>query len=125
MSKDTVYTAEVLAGLVERYSAVMDEAYEVRSKLVAEMADELGVTVPSLRGKLVSAGVYKSQEKAVEANGEKGLEKADYIKALEALTGQKLTSFGNATKKDLRAVFEYVRDMALQYEVEHPTPNAE
>lgn len=115
-----VYTKEVVEGLVARYREVIAEDYATRTERVKEMADELNVTVPSLRGKLVSEGVYVAQEPKVEANGVAGLTKTDFIKALEAVTGKKLPSFAKATKKDVETVWNYIRDASIQAEEKHP-----
>ena len=104
-----VYTEEVVAGLVSDYLEVADQDYETRTALVKDLADELGVSVASVRGKLVKAGVYKANETVkADGTGTKGMAKEDYVKALEAISGESLGSFAKATKKDLAAFWGYM-----------------
>jgi len=99
-----VYTETVMANLVARYGDVVKENYDARTAVVKQLAEELKVSVPSLRAKLVGEGVYVAKE-AAKTNG---MSKEEYVKAFEAISGETLTSFNKATKKDLEAFWGYV-----------------
>ena len=103
---ESVYTETVVANLVARYSDVVAETYESRSAVVKELADELKVSVASVRAKLSREGVYVAKEVATGTT--RGMSKEDYVKALEAISGESLTSFTKATKKDLKSFWDYV-----------------
>lgn len=103
---DNVYTDTVMTNLVARYNDVVAEDYTARTAVVKELADELKVSVPSVRAKLVRAGVYVAKETAKSEGN--GMAKEDYVKAFEAISGESLTSFTKATKKDLKAFWDYV-----------------
>lgn len=103
---DTVYTETVMTNLVARYNDVKTEDYTIRTAVVKELADELKMSVASVRSKLVREGVYVAKEIAKTTGN--GMSKEDYVKALEAISGETLTSFTKATKKDLEAFWNYV-----------------
>ena len=103
---DTVYTDEVVTEIVDTYSAASDGDYDARSAVVKELAEKFEVSVASVRSKLVREGVYVAKEAAKSATS--GKTKEDYVKALEAISGESLTSFSKATKKDLEAFWNYV-----------------
>jgi len=103
---DNVYTDTVVENLVTRYNDVKGENYEARSAVVKELADELKVSVGSVRSKLVRENVYVAKETAKSTS--KGMSKEEYVKAFEAVSGESLTSFNKATKKDLEAFWNYI-----------------
>ena len=103
---DSVYTETVMANLVARYKDVVAKDYDTRTAVVKELADELKVSVASVRSKLVREGVYVAKE-AAKTKGA-GMSKDEYVKALEAVSGETLTSFTKATKKDLEAFWNYM-----------------
>ena len=103
---DTVYTETVVADVVERYEAVKDENYATRTAVVKELAEEYGVSVQSMRSKLVNEKVYRAKEKA-EASGA-GTSKDEYVRALSAIVGTDVKSFTKATKADLKTVVDYI-----------------
>jgi hypothetical protein len=103
---DNVYTDEVVADVVKTYNAVVDKDYDERTEVVKSLADKYKVSVASLRSKLVRENVYVAKEAAKSATS--GKTKEDYVKALEAVSGETLTSFNKATKKDLEAFWGYV-----------------
>ena len=103
---DTVYTETVVANLVARYTDVAEKDYDARTAVVKELADELKQSVASVRSKLVREGVYVAKVAAKSATS--GKTKEDYVKALEAISGETLTSFSKATKKDLEAFWGYI-----------------
>ena len=102
---ESVYTESVVADIVARYKEVVAEDYDVRSAVVAELAGELKVAVASVRSKLSREGVYVAKEAATKSTGKS---KEDYVKAFEAVSGETLTSFTKATKKDLEAFWGYI-----------------
>ena len=91
--------------IVVTYSEILGEDYEARSKAVSAIAKELKVSVPTVRGVLVAAKVYKAKE-VIKA--EAAQSKAEFVKAMEAISGEKLPSFEKATKKDLAAFWGYL-----------------
>jgi len=101
---ESVYTKPVMEDMVARYKAVVKESYEVRSKLVSEVAVELKQSVASVRAKLVRDGVYVAKE-AVKTMG---MSKEEYVKAFEAVSGVELKSFAKVSKKDLEAFWDYI-----------------
>jgi len=103
---DTVYTETVMANLVARYNDVVKEDYATRTALVKELAAEVKMSEASVRSKLVREGVYVAKETAKTAGT--GMSKDEYVKALEAISGETLTSFTKATKKDLEAFWGYL-----------------
>ena len=110
---DTVYTDTVVADVVERYEAVKDESYATRTAVVQELADEYGVSVSSMRSKLVNEKVYRAKEKATGATGA-GTSKDEYARALSAIVGTELKSVTKATKADLKAIVDYITQASAQ-----------
>jgi len=102
---DAVYTKDTVASMVEAYKAVVAEAYDIRTEVVADLAKNLGKSVPSVRSMLVREGVYVPKE-TVKSSATKS--KEEYVKALEAISGEALPSFTKATKKDLEAFWGYI-----------------
>ena len=115
---DSVYTKDVVADMVERYEDAVGRGadYDARSAVVAELADELDVTVPSVRAKLVAERVYVP--KAVAKTEDSGTSKEAYAKALEAITGATLKSATKMTKVDLKAIVDYIVTASAQAEAE-------
>ena len=114
---DTVYTKDVVADVVARYEAVVGEAYETRTAVVKELADEYGVSVASMRSKLVNERVYKAKEKAESDTS--GTSKDEYVKALSAIVGVELKSMTKATKADLKAVVDYITVASAQRDADN------
>jgi len=98
MSTD-VYTDEVVQDLVDAYTAVADEDVSTRNAVVQSIARSLDVTVNSVRGKLVSLGVYIA--KAKDAKGAKAPLKADLAAALADKTGIDAKDFIKMTRDSL------------------------
>lgn len=113
------YTAEVTEAVVTRYVASVEagDTYAERSALVKEIADELGASEASVRGKLTAEKVYVGKEKA-KAKGSDVTSKDAYVKALEAIVGTELKSLTKATKADLKAVVEYITTASDQADAE-------
>lgn len=104
MSK--VWTSEVTEKLVTDYSAAVDAAGGKAVDLTG-FADQYGVSVHSVRSKLVSAKVYvKAEAKAV--GGASTVRKIHIVKRLEDATGLTLTSFEKATKTELEALASFL-----------------
>lgn len=106
MSKETIYTDEVVARMVETYTAA--ESDEARATVVNDFADELGVKVQSVRAKLVNIGVYKAKartSKTGEAIESKAAIVADIAKRLR-VDEERLESLEKATKPVLKLVRE-------------------
>lgn len=82
------------------------EEYEALTKLVEFLAIKFNVTIPAIRGTLVSAGVYvkATKEKVAGSTDDKDA----IVKAMEIVSGLKLNSFNNASKKDLVAFWDYL-----------------
>ena len=104
---ESVYTEAVVVDMVARYKDVVTEDYDTRSAVVAELATELGASVASVRAKLVREDVYVAKETA-EGSKATGMSKDEYVKAFEAVAGVELKSFTKATKKDLKAFWDYI-----------------
>ena len=114
-----VYTKEVVADMVARYNAVRDEAYAARTAVVQEIADELEVEKASVVGKLVSERVYRSKEAAKKEKGSSRT-KADFVAALQAVTGiADLSSFENTKKDQLEAVFKFIVTASDEFNAAH------
>lgn len=108
MSKENVYTDEVVARMEEAYVAA--ESDESRASVVQEFSDELGVKVQSVRAKLVNLGVYKAKAR-VTKNGEKVESKADIVANIAVALGvdeEDIDSLEKATKPVLKLIREAV-----------------
>lgn len=102
MSKETVYTEEVVARMVEDYQAA--ESDEARASVVTEYADELGVKVQSVRAKLVNVGVYKAKQRTSKT-GEPIENKATIVADIAtrlSVNEERLESLEKATKPVLK-----------------------
>jgi len=102
------YTKEVTAGIVGRYVEAVEAGadYDERAVIVETIAGELETTVASVRSKLVSEKVYVAKVKASEKGD--STSKAEFVKALRAVTGMELKSIDKATKADVKAIFEFI-----------------
>lgn len=101
---ETVYTAEVVERMTEAYRAA--ESDEARATVVAAFAEELGVTLPSVRAKLVSLGVYVAKTRTTK-NGESVETKANIVADIAKAMGvaeEVLESLEKATKPVLKRV---------------------
>ena len=92
--------------IISDYLECVNNDYDTRVLVVANLAASFEVSVPTIRGILVTAKVYKAKEKTTsETTSNK---KEEIVKALEAISGESLQSFNKATKKDLEAFWGYV-----------------
>ena len=97
----SVYTPEVTAALVEKYTAA--ESAEARQEVVESYAEELGVKVASVRAKLVREGVYVKAERARKSVATKSELVAKLAEALGE-SEESLESLEKATKGALTKV---------------------
>ena len=104
------------AEVVERYSEVAGEDYKTRTAMDTELADELGISVPRVRSKLVSEEVYVGKPKA-ESNGTAGTRKSAYVAFIGTMIGASVPSFEGATKEDLIKVAAFLKGKNDEYEV--------
>ena len=95
----SVYTAEVIASITERYVAAPT------AETVAAIAAEIGVTVPSVRSKLASLGVYQKAEKVAKRGKENKEEMADKLRDISGLTLPNIEAAGRVALAELLAVF--------------------
>lgn len=101
------FDKDQLSVIVGTYEASAGEEYEVRSAVMADLAAEFNVSVPSIRGILVSAKVYKAKPKSIAAGG-RGATKAELAKGVGACVGKELPSLTNMTAKDLQALMDWI-----------------
>lgn len=102
----TVYTDEVVADMVESYTAAQSD--EARASVVNEFADSLGVKVQSVRAKLVNVGVYKAKTRVAKDGSDvetKAKIVEDIAKALN-VSAEVVESLEKATKPTLKMVRE-------------------
>lgn len=119
-TKNEVYNEVNVAAMVAVYQASVEEGddYGNRSIVVENLANEYEVTVPSMRAKLVGAGVYVAKESTEKTSVQ---DKESVIKAFEAVSGLQLPSFKNASRKDLNALWGYFVKASEQVNVETAT----
>ena len=113
-----VYTPEVTADIVERYVAVKGEEYDARTAVVREIADELGVTEPSVRGKLTSEGVYVSKAPS-KSEAEATVTKEALAGAIGTVMGTDVPSLAKASKADLEKVWNFLRTASDQFNADN------
>lgn len=102
------YTAEMTSEIVARYVEAVEKGadYADRTELVKQIADELQTTPASVRSKLVSERVYVAKERTAGASD--STSKAEYVKALRAVTALELKSAEKLTKTDVKALFDFI-----------------
>ena len=99
MAKQNVYTSEVIANITGRYTD------QPTAETVAALAAELGVTVPSVRSKLASLGVYQKAEKAAKRGKENKEDMAERLRDLSGLTLPNIEASGRVAIAELLAHF--------------------
>lgn len=97
----SVYTPEVTAELVQKYSAA--ESAEARNEVVETYAEKLEVKVASVRAKLVREGVYVKAERERKSTATKSELVAHLAEALGE-SEETLESLEKATKGALTKV---------------------
>lgn len=118
-----VYTQEVVERLITDYTGVGTPME--RDAVVEKYAKELGTSVPSVRGVLVSRKVYVTKAKPSSETGG-SMNKAELASAIRifAQVGAKqLPTLTKMTKEDLEVLLEALRQIALLFEVEKPSIN--
>lgn len=107
--KKVVYTDEVVARMVETYTAA--ESDEARASVVQEFVDELGVKVQSVRAKLVNLGVYKAKSRKTKTGDpieDKNAIVSDIAKLMQK-NEERVESLAKATKPVLKMVRDALR----------------
>ena len=101
------------------YAEVRDENYKARTEAVEAIANDLGVSVPRVRSKLVSMGdeFYIGKPKA-ESNGTAGARKSAYVAFIGTMIGANVPSLEAATKEDLVKVATFLKTANDKYEVD-------
>ena len=114
------FTEAQVENIVGTYTASVEagDDYDARMDVVKQLADELEVSVPAIRGKLVAEKVYVKKEVAAKA-AKAGVSKEDISKAFEASFGIKMPSMRNMTKKDLQAFWGRFVEMSEMRNTEH------
>lgn len=108
MTRETIYNAEVTTRMNDSYIAA--ESDEARAQVVNGFAAELGVSVASVRSKLVNLGVYKAKAR-VAKNGEAIESKAKIVADIAKIIGveeEAVESLEKATKPVLKAVRSFM-----------------
>lgn len=92
----------------EEEVGVLNELYrpERSNESVEFLAESLNKTVPSIRAKLVSLGIYVAPEKTSKVAKDEGPSKKDLIAVLVSLTGRQLSGIEGATKPALAELIE-------------------
>lgn len=112
MSKETVYTAEVVKDMTEAYTAA--ETDEARAAVVSEFAEKVGATAASVRAKLVSLGVYKAKAR-VTKNGEPVETKESIAREIAQMIDEDedvMSSLASANKPALKKLRAYLKDVS-------------
>lgn len=114
---ENVYTDEVVKDLSEAYAAAQTPME--RDSVVDAWAAKLGVTTPSVRGKLIALGVYVAKTKAkTSSNSMSKDELASAIRVFAGVGSKQLLTLTKMTKNDLETLLEALRQIALLFEVE-------
>ena len=107
MTKSTkvlAYSAELVASIVTQYESGV---------AIETIAKEAGKTVPMVRSKLVSEGVYKAKARVSKATGAAPVRKLALAQAIaskvESATG--LESLEKASKSDLEALLTAITEL--------------
>ena len=115
---DNVYTDEVTARVVARYNEVRDENYEVRTEVVAAIAEDLGVEATSVRGKLVAEKVYVAKAPTKGTAGA-SVTKGELAKAVGAVVGADVPTLAKASKADLETLWDFLRTASDQFNADN------
>ena len=104
MSKESVYTDEVVARLSDAYVAA--DSDETRANVVEDFAAELGVKVQSVRAKLVNLGLYVAKQRKAK-DGSEVETKAKIVESIAEMIGvpsETIESLEKATKPTLKLI---------------------
>lgn len=108
MTKETIYTSEVVARMEEAYTAAPSD--EARAEVVNDFAGELGASVASVRSKLVNLGIYKAKTR-VTKTGEAIESKAKIVGDIARMMGveeEAVESLEKATKPVLKSLRSFM-----------------
>jgi len=109
------FTEVQVVEMVEAYKVVAKQAYDERNEVVEALASKFKSTVPAVRGKLVSEGVYVAKEATAKTTN---TGKDELVAAFAAVTGKNLKSMQKMTCKDLQDLWDYVVMSSNKKEVE-------
>jgi hypothetical protein len=101
------YTVEMVEELVTEYGAVKDASEEERNAVIEAFASAYGVSVQSVRMKLVREGVYVAKVRAKRANSGQKLDRETLLTSLREKTGAELRSLERASLKDLEVLLYF------------------
>lgn len=106
------YTDKQIKYVLEEYKKVLDQPYEERTAVVEALAEELGVSVYSIRSLLVSHDVYRKKSYTTK-RGKRPISKEDLVSKLENYLGipGRLDSLSKANKTDIILLIKhYIKD---------------
>jgi hypothetical protein len=106
MKEATNYTSEMVAHMVERYSA------EPNLQTVQELAEEMNRPVKSIIAKLSREGVYRKQPRLTKT-GELPVRKEMLVSMIEGTLGFPVESFGKASKIDLIRLYRKLEELKV------------
>ena len=103
MTKSVAYSAELVSAIVEKYTTGV---------AIEEIAKEVGKTVPMIRSKLVSEGVYKAKAKISNGTGAVAVRKIALARQIASKFDiESLDSLEKASKADLEALLTAITEM--------------
>ena len=104
-----VYTDEVVARLEGEYGDMENPSAEADKAFMTNFAEELGVSVGSVRSKLVHLGLYRKYD---EAKGNRAMTKAEVAQEVAKVLGmapESLESLANGKRDELVSLLDAVR----------------
>ncbi len=103
MSKATSYSAELVTAIVAQYQEGI---------AIETIAKDAGKTVPMIRSKLVSEGVYVAKAKTSKATGKAPVRKLALAQKIAAAVDvESLDSFEKASKSDLETLLTALTEL--------------
>lgn len=112
------YTDEQRASVIAGYDPEASQA--ARDAYVQRTADELGASVPSVRGVLSRAEVYVAKV-TVGKDGKPAVRKESLVKFIRIMLGAQdgeLDSFVNATKADLQVMADRLNALNDEFQAD-------
>ncbi len=110
MAKTVNYTPEQTATMLAMYAPAETMDDSGRAELVAEIANEIGKTVRSVRAKLTREGVYIAKT-PVAKDGEPAVKKDALAERLEQVAGVPLVSAEKLNKTDIKALIQRFEEL--------------
>lgn len=103
-------TEDQVTSLRDEYIAMVNAGadYDARQAFIEVTAKEMKVTVPTIRGKLVSEKVYVGKQKVDKSETGDSESKMDIVAALAAVSGKDMPSLAKASKKDLETLWNWI-----------------